>query len=563
MKLRFERGERRPRLGVRWLQLVGFLLALLALAGPRTVQAAAPAVSVVVENPSNPIQPGQTLVYRIHVSNPNPTTPTGALVVEANVPQHMAVNRPPGGVCSPDRCDLSTTVARFGNVVSWKIADLAPAGSTVLELRGSVDNSNQFPPPADGDSMALDIIVKSGSAKVASVTSTVVAANTAPTFDLALSGATRATPGAALELRLRYGNRGASAAGAQLRLALPAGVRVSAASEGAVLDGNQLGWDLGSVPGGFSDFRDVRLELDPKAKLGSLALFGAELSGGGQRSPSRASRAVLIGADSALGIVVKSTPDPAVPAGTIVYKIELTNRSGNAPTGAFSVRAGVPRYATVSKLQTGDCVPERCDLSTTFANYGNDIVWKVASLDPGASTELQFAAVVDKPTAAAPPPNGSLLDVDVTAFFAGATRTSASVVLGTSKTVGKGKPLAPLAAPAAAAPAPVAQAPAPSPAATEAPSTVPEPPEQFVEDDDEPEAATVAAAPSEKDKKGHDKAKHARDARWHIARRAWSKYCIAKWQKKEWDRRCLLRWRHHRDWGKRQAWWKGNWKGDH
>lgn len=434
-----QRNTQRTSLTFRRLKVV----ALLALAAgglvPSGARAANPEVALFVEAPAGPMTPGDGLVYKLHVANRSPTTPTPKLVLEANIPQYMFVNRPPEGKCIPKRCD-SKYVARFGGTVQWSIPPLAPGAAVVHELRTGVDNSAEFPPPPDGSKVPLEVTVKSGAVKVASATSTVVVEVAPPTLDLTVTGTTRAEAGSALDYTFRYGNGGHTAANATLRVPLPPKTSVLLASKGAVMKGDTLEWDLGRLPAGYSDQRSLRLFLDAQAATATLFPIHAELRGSAQKSATYAELVTLVGKALPLAITTSTTPDPAAPGGVVLYKVDVTNRSPNAPTGAFTLQASIPRDTSVNRPQGGKCSPNRCD-SSYRAGYGTNIYWKLNSLAPGATTSVQFAAVVDKPADAAPPPNGTILVNEVRANVDGTVRVPISVAVGTPSTLGKGAPL--------------------------------------------------------------------------------------------------------------------------
>lgn len=423
-----------------WRAAFGIALAFGGLA-PRA-HGASPEVSLFVEGPTGPAVPGGGLVYKLHVANMSPTTPTPKLVVEANIPQFMAVNRPPEGKCLPKRCD-SSYEARFGGTVQWNVPPLGPGAAVVHELRAVVDNSAEFPPPPDGSKVPLDVSVKSGAVKVASATSTVLMQVAPPTLSLAVVGTTRVVSGNSIDYTFRYGNGGLTPTSATLRVPLPPSTSVLLASQGAVLKGNTLEWDLGKLPAGYSDQRSVRLALDAKVASATLFPVRGELRGSPQNT-AYAELVTLVGKEAPLAITTSVTPDPATSGGTVLYKIDVTNKSPNAPTGAFTVLSSIPRNVSVNRPQGAQCLPTRCD-SSYKARYGANVVWKVASLAPGATTSVQFAAVVDKPVDAAPPPQGTILSSELRVDVGGLVRVPLAVAIGTTSTLGKGAALVALA----------------------------------------------------------------------------------------------------------------------
>lgn len=546
--------ERRPPLA-----LLTTLCMLAALAAHGVALAATPAISLLLEGPPAPLVPGSSVVYRVHVVNPNPTTATGALTVEANIPQHVKVWATTwGGYCDPGRCN-NPGGGRYGNVVRWKIADLEPRASTVLEFSALIDNTAENPPPAAGTAITLEAIVKSGAVKAAGASTSALVQPQQAAFDLTVTGSTQAAPGGELEYTFRYGNTGADAENAILRVPLPSGVSVVLASTGAERKGSAVEWNLGSLAAGHSDWRKLRLKLDAKADEGTIFLLEPELRSPGEKIARRATAATLVRKNVPLDLRFSVAPDPAEAGATLVYKLDVTNQSPNSPTGEFTIHAAIPAHVHVtSATAKGYCEPNRC-MNPGGGRHGNNVVWKVASLAPGATVALQFTGNVEKPSDAAPPPNGTIVRSEATAFVFGGVRSNSSLALGNAATTGNGRALAPLGA------APVAQTAQPAaspPASIEAPpTTIAAPTEEFVEDE-EVEAAAVAPDPKAKETKVKAAAsvKARGDGRWDKSRKVWTKYCVKKWEKREWDKRCMKRWRNHRDWAKRKAWWQERWK---
>jgi len=421
--------------------LAAAVFGLLSLVG-ENARAASPEVAVLIENPPGPVMPGKVIVYKLHVSNLSLTTPTGAMTLEANIPQHMAVNQPPDGACKPNRCDY-TYVARFGGVVNWKIPSLAPGVTVERELHAMIDNTAEYPPPDNGAKLALDIALKGGATTLATATSSVVNQLAPALVDLAVTGTTRAAPGATLDYTFRYGNTGAAAASVLLRVPLPEHTTIEGASKGAVRKGDFVEWDLGKLPAGQSDFRSLRLKLAATVPSNTLYPLTGELKTPAQKYATTASMVTIASAAAPVVLAVTATPDVIAPGGLVLYKIDVTNKSLNAPTGAFVVESSIPENVTVNQPQGGSCHPTRCDY-TYLARHGAIVRWKIPSLAPGATSSVQFTALVDKPVDSAPPPNGTILANELVASVGGVVRSGMTVAIGTNKTVGKGAPLAPI-----------------------------------------------------------------------------------------------------------------------
>lgn len=535
-------------------QLMHWVMSALFVLLFSSISSAAPALNVAIENPPGPVLPGQLVVYRIFVGNPSATEATGPLTLEASVPQYTTVTAATDGQCSPKYC-TSGYVAPYGNVEVWKVPSLEPGESWWTTFRPTLEATA----PA-GEDIELDVIAKIGATKAASAQTKLAVAKSPASFDLVVTGARRVAPGGTLDFSLRFGNHTLSAAPATLRASIPKGTSVVSASSGATLQGNVLEWSLGKIASGYSDHRELRLKVASGAVPGSFIELSPQISDGSPGGEARATSTTLIGAPSILRLDVKAAPDPAVPGGTIVYKVEITNTSRDAQTGELHIYADIPVNASLTRLVGGQCAPTYCT-SGYIGKHGTFPNWPIASLGPGATAPLQFALAIDKPAKGAPPPNGTLLH---TWFVAGdqsnLVQTDFSVALGTAAALGKGAPLVAIKSESATAPPspptpPPAQVVAPEPPpAILAAAAVDEP-----EVEEIPEAAIAEELPPAEDAASKDEI--AKRKKWQHG--DWSAYCQKRWNGRRWDRDCAKLWWKRHDWskycakeGRQHAGWK-------
>jgi uncharacterized repeat protein (TIGR01451 family) len=403
-------------MGLAWLRVPVALiwvlgLCVLFLAAPAGAQAGSP-LSIDFSATPNPASPGDAVVYKIALANPSATTPTAAFSLRVNVPQYFTATYVPNGQCNSS--------CRFGGFLSYAVPAIPPGGSTLLQFTGTIDNSTANPAPADGTVLTAQLSATLGSSTLTASTDVVVGAHR---MHLAVSGApSRVAPGALLTYTLSFGNAGSSAAAAILSVPLPAGTTfVSATGTGAVSAG-AVEWDLGSLAVGFSDRRQFTVKVADNAAPGTfLVARAALLASGNRQALVRESVVDLVASDALLSVSVVASPDPVAPGSTVLVRVRIANRSTNTPTAAFYVWSDIPRYTTVTYVPNGQC--------NSSCRFGGLLSWHVASLDPGDSTNLQFTMVVDNSTANPPPPNGTVLTHDVTAFVFGGVSVRESLLV--------------------------------------------------------------------------------------------------------------------------------------
>jgi uncharacterized repeat protein (TIGR01451 family) len=373
----------------------------------------------------SPIAAGEVIVYRIDLSNTSTNTPTGSIAMTATIPQHaitLYYPRYPNGGASVG-CDT----CRFGSLLSWNVASLAPGERSVMYISAAVDNSTAFPPPAAGTLLTADITAKVGNTALDQSASIVVGARG---LRVALDARPdRVAPLGVLSYTVTFGNPGGTSVAALLHVALPPGTTFQAAAGGGTLVGRAVEWDLGMLAPGFSDTRQFSVTVDAGTATGTLLLADAEL-----RDPTSQQVLVhdamdnLVATTSLLSMVMSGSPD-SVAAGDIVeYTIVISNLSPNTPTGAFNVRATIPEHTTVMyfpRYPSGG-VSVGCDT----CRLGAGLTWSVASLEPGESTVEYISVAVDNSVNLPPPPAGTVLSSELTAFVFGSVSSRANLVVG-------------------------------------------------------------------------------------------------------------------------------------
>jgi Domain of unknown function DUF11 len=252
-----------------------------------------PLLTVSLQGAPDPVLPGGLIVYTVRLSNPNPTTPSGPITVRANVPESSSVAS--NAISSGGTCGLFT--CRRGNVITWSVASLAPGATTLMHYNALVDNTAANPAPPDGTLLSSDISAATTTTTVTDATMVIVTAAGAA-LDIAVSGAPqRVAAGGMLTYTLSFGNVSAAGVPAQLRFVLPPGTTLVAATGGGAAAGGVVVWDLGTIPAGFSDRRQVVVQVTAGTSSGTLLVADAELRDpAGQTSIVRTSTTSMVAA---------------------------------------------------------------------------------------------------------------------------------------------------------------------------------------------------------------------------------------------------------------------------
>ncbi|HET6149646.1 MAG TPA: hypothetical protein VFH68_19065 [Polyangia bacterium] len=407
-----------------------------ALTSASATAQTAPLLAVSVRGAPDPVVPGGLIVYTVRLSNPNPTTPSGAITVRANVPQSSSVASV--AITSNGTCGLFT--CRRGNVITWAVASLPPGTSTVLRYNALVDNTAANPAPTDGTLLSSDVSAATTTTTVTDATTVMVSAGGAG-LDVAISGAPqRVAAGATVTYDLSFGNVSAVPLAAQLHVALPPGMTFVSATGGGSPAAGGVVWDVGTIASGFSDRRQLVAVVAAATSGGTLLVADADMRDPtGQTSLVRASTTSVVAPTNLLAVNVSASPDPAQPGQTIVYRVSLSNLSANTATPTFPLWTTVPEFASVASgtiTGGGTCGLFSC-------RRGNIISWNAPALLPGASVVFSFAAVIDNSLAAPPPPNGTILRTTVTAFVFGGVSADREILIGTGRNLDLGIDAAP------------------------------------------------------------------------------------------------------------------------
>ncbi|HEY1536832.1 MAG TPA: hypothetical protein VGF76_22575, partial [Polyangiaceae bacterium] len=371
-------------------------------------------LSLSVVGTPDPVTPGGAIVYRLLASNNSTNTATGTFSVYVNVPRSTQATYYHGGSCTKNPC-------RYGATLYWSFPSIPASGTWSVPFTIGVDNSVTYPPPADGSVLSMDAMAFVFGGTMAHSTVTV---DSVTHLSLAISGVpNRVAPSSALTYTIAYGNTGASAVPATLSVPVPKGTTFVSASGGGVLSNGVVQWALGSLASGFSDRLQFTVNVPDSAVPGSSIVAEAELSNStSKRSLVRESTSSLVAVDQLLSLSLSATPDPVAPGAALVYTLNVANKSTNTPTGSFELDFNMPRNATATYYNGGSCTANPC-------RFGSILYWTLDSIPAGGSTKLYFTVAIDNSVTNPPPPDGSILFSDATAYVFGGVTVANAVTI--------------------------------------------------------------------------------------------------------------------------------------
>ena len=278
-------------------------------------------------------QPGQTLIYTLTISNAGNQGATGVILTDTLPANTSFVAASDGGVFA-------------AGVVTWNIGSLA-AGATVTRLvevqvdtavpagvtsitntATATDDGINGPDPNPADNTATD-------------TDTLVAAP-----DLVLlkdDGVISVVAGQTLTYTLTFRNDGNQAAtGVTLTDTLPANTSFVSASDGGVLAGNVVTWNIGSVPVGPTITRTVTVQVNDPLPAGVTSIINTATvtddgGNGADPTPANNTDTDIDSLATTPDLVVTKTDGvtSASPGDTLTYTVTISNAGTQDATGVI------------------------------------------------------------------------------------------------------------------------------------------------------------------------------------------------------------------------------------
>ena len=215
-------------------------------------------------------------------------------------------------------------------------------------------------------------------------------------------------PGATLQHRLSWGNRDAQPMSpATLRWRLPDGASFVSASDGGVLDGGDVLWDLGTLAGNSSGSVSADLQLATAAN-GELLRSDATLVARRDLVDhvADAAASVRVAADNPLELSI-SSPSHGQRDGALPVALTATNTSTQALFNS-ELRLSYPQaFQSLSISDIPDPVTCVQDNAPSFCSPVETVVWDLGALGPGEQATVTLPA--DLLTQSDALPDGALI----------------------------------------------------------------------------------------------------------------------------------------------------------
>ena len=288
-----------------------------------------------------------------------------------------------------------------GEFLIWDIGNLAPGQVIRSGLRLPTSSSN-----AEGTTIDVSPSVTADGSTVATATRTITITAQAA-MSLAIDEDNDPVQaGSELEYTLSFSNfAGSSVTGAELAFDLPANTTFIAASGGGTEVGNQVIWDLGSVPAGSAGQRTVQVEVSGTAVSGELVESELSVSGMQNSLPTsqQVSETAHVGVGSDLTLSMTVSPNPSNPGTPFLVEMNVTN-SGSSVAFGGRVQLRIPS-GVVSLTEA--TVEGPLDSSASCGSIGGNnsncesgefMIWTLGNVAPGRSARLSFSTFISSNT---------------------------------------------------------------------------------------------------------------------------------------------------------------------
>ncbi|MEO1367028.1 MAG: hypothetical protein AAFX50_07595, partial [Acidobacteriota bacterium] len=249
-------------------------LGLLCLVLLLTPTVASAVLRVAVEARPDPVQPGESMRVAITVTNPGSTT-SGPISLRLPYPANLSsVDESfisDGGDCPSFSCEMPETVV-------WNLSALGPGQGRTVTLAPSA-----APGTPDGATILFDVdalengvVSASAQRQVRVLGDRLLEIAVDESRDPAVAAGT-------LLYEITYGNSSAETmTGTELTFAVPQGTSFLSASDGGVLNGSTVRWNLGTLAGREGGRRAVSVRVGAGQSAGAIVGGAtAEISGRG------------------------------------------------------------------------------------------------------------------------------------------------------------------------------------------------------------------------------------------------------------------------------------------
>ena len=276
----------------------------------------ASAITIDVIADKSVVAPGESVMHRIVVANNDSVTRTG-VVVTSNMPTGatMADNAALPAVenCS-HTCDP-------GETPTWNLGDIPAGASKTILAQIAVGAAT-----ADTTALNFNAVVGHDGSASADTDSASITVDASPDVDLHISASQQTvSAGDVVEFDLAFGNvSGAGYVSTELRATVPAGLTFVSATDGGVLDGNDVVWDTGVVNSGEAGKRGFKAQLVSGANDAEVYQVSSTFSGDGTQQ-NEASELVTVYSSAGLNLDLAVNGDTSQPGAFVDYRIVVSN----------------------------------------------------------------------------------------------------------------------------------------------------------------------------------------------------------------------------------------------
>ncbi|MDY6920339.1 MAG: PKD domain-containing protein [Pseudomonadota bacterium] len=343
---------------------------------------------------NTPVVPGGQIEYLLTAGNLSSTDTLSNVVLAMTIPDGVTFNR--RGSTSLDSTGHTGCSAAgncgAGDVVYWNLGNLAPGDNLSLAVDASVEAAT---PPGTKLDTPLVITADNGAEPLELQTSAQVTAEQ-PSHMTLTPSAEPVTPGSAFEYSVTVGNTSDNVlTNLTLNLSLASGLSATSADQSGSVNGNSVHWSLPDLLPGQTLKRKVIVEADGSLEAGTPLITNAMLSHT-NATEHKVADLVTVSTPLSLALDYHLEKEVVTPGDTAVYSFTLSNKSQvnriQNPSVLMRVPAGLSfnRSANASWNSTGH---SGCSAGGN-CNGGDEVVWELPDLEPGASHSLQVEALI-------------------------------------------------------------------------------------------------------------------------------------------------------------------------
>ncbi|MEM7585286.1 MAG: hypothetical protein AAF560_17985 [Acidobacteriota bacterium] len=346
------------------------------------VQADSP-LSLAVDPLSDPVPPGDTLVYEVVYGNDGTASAENVVLTFPLPPGTQFLSATEGGVFSGGQVswDLGTLAAQDGGRQRVAVGVGTLPTDTLLEVDAAVLSGDIVFQPRESRATAVSRIDDEA-------------------LQLALEiNPDPARPGSLVDAQVSVSNPRDSASGSlTLRLLWPEGIASTpfttggGGCSGSCSEGEYLQWTLGVLGAGASLTVGFNENLLSGTNSGEIIPFEFELLEGARPARNR-SHSLRVQADSPLNLAVDPLSDPVPPGATLVYELFYGNR-GNASVENASLSLPLPAGTSFLSATGGGTL------------VSGTVIWNLGTIAAHGGGRQQVTVEVDALSAS------TLLEVD-------------------------------------------------------------------------------------------------------------------------------------------------------